>query len=109
MTLSSGFHLRKFYYHNVFILYWRTEYIHFPEIICFLLIDASFDDEDVASDIGISMATGTETERERQAVYYNTCVEMSRTRLACKDLASALKLWRVNPTVLIKQFEVCHN
>ncbi|XP_076441097.1 receptor-type tyrosine-protein phosphatase F-like [Babylonia areolata] len=66
--------------------------------------EASFDDEDEASDVGISMATGAGGEQEKQ-VYYNTSPEMSRTRIASHDLASCLDKLRADPMPLVEQFE----
>ena len=68
--------------------------------------EGGFDDEDEASDVGISMATGSDGELEKR-VYYNTCAELSSTRMASRDLASALERWRSDPAPLVEQFEVC--
>jgi hypothetical protein len=63
-------------------------------------------DEDEAADIGISMAaTEQECEREKN-IYYNTCAELSRTRIAAQDLTAYAQGWRDDPSALISQFEV---
>ena len=81
--------------------HWNKKVIH----SILISSDGGYDDEDEASDVGISMATGLDGELEKQ-VYYNTCAEMSSTRFASRDLAAALNKWRSDPAPLVEQFEV---
>ena len=52
------------------------------------------------------MATGHEKERDKQ-IYYNTCDDLSKTKIKAADLPAKVVAWRLDPLTLVDQFEVC--
>ncbi|KAK7100059.1 receptor-type tyrosine-protein phosphatase epsilon-like [Littorina saxatilis] len=65
--------------------------------------DNGFDDEDEASDLGISMATESEVERDKP-VQQNGTPDTTNTRFASRELATKLEGWRSDWGELYEQF-----